>query len=378
MLAGAIAMSAAPMVVFTGGLIGTTLAPTSSMATLPVALMVVGTAVAVMPVAFLMQRLGRKYGFVLGSLIGVVGALLSAYAIKQQHFWFFCGGVFLLGVGLAFVQQYRFAAMESVDPDKMASAAARVLLGGLIAAYVGPEVALRSKDLFVTPYVGGFVILAGFYVCSSLMLLLYKPSVAVAFEHRDDGRPMVQIIAQPLFWVAVFAAAIGYAMMSFVMTATPISMHMEVGHSLADTKWVIQSHIMAMFIPSFFSGWLISRFGADKVILVGVFAFALCVVIAFLDQAIMNYWFSLVLLGVGWNFLFVGGTSILPQCYRQGEQYKVQALNEFVVFGSQAVASLSSGWVLHSYGWNALLIICVPSLLVVLLAVARWKRSTVG
>ena len=373
MAVGAISMTAAPMVVFCGGLIGAVIAPNASLATLPVAIMVVGTAVAVIPVTILMQRIGRKHAFILGSLISVVGALLSAFSVAQANFWGFCGGIFILGAGLAFVQQFRFAAMESVAPDHMASAAARVLLGGLVAAYVGPEITLGSKDLLATPYVGGFVILAGLYLLSALLLLLYKPTMMAVTQHSGTGRALTTIAAQPVFWVAVLAAAVGYAIMSFVMTATPMSMHVDVGHSLADTKWVIQSHIMAMFIPSFFSGWLIGRFGADNIMLCGILAFVLCVVIAFYDQALMNYWFALVLLGIGWNFLFVGGTSLLPRSYREEERFKVQGFNEFFVFGFQALASLSSGWVLYAFGWEVLLIACLPLLVVVLMAIFWWR-----
>jgi len=375
MIIGSIAMTAAPMVVFTGGFIGAALAPSSTLATLPVAMMVVGTAVAVVPVTFLMQRIGRKRAFLLGSFISSGGALLSAFSVAEHHFWLFCCGILLLGAGLAFVQQYRFAAMESVEPDKMASAAARVLLGGLIAAYVGPEISLGSKDLFTTPYVGGFVILAGLYISCSILILFYKPKLIMASEHQGTGRDMLSIATQPVFWAAILSAAVGYAMMSFVMTATPMSMHMDMGHSLENTKWVIQSHIMAMFIPSFFSGWLIGRFGTSNVMLAGVLAFVLCIIIAFVDQALMNYWLALILLGVGWNFLFVGGTSLLPHSYREGEQFKAQAFNEFCVFGFQAVASLSSGWVLYTFGWHALLVICVPLLFIVLSAIYCWKRA---
>jgi len=257
----------------------------------------------------------------------------------------------------------------------MASAAARVLLGGLTAAYVGPEISLASKDLYGTPYVGGFVILAGLYIGCSLLIFFYKPKYIEASEHQETGRDLFSIATQPIFWAAILSAAVGYAVMSFVMTATPMSMHIDMGHSLEDTKWVIQSHIMAMFIPSFFSGWLIGRFGTSNVMLAGVLAFVLCIIIAFVDQALMNYWVALILLGIGWNFLFVGGTSLLPQSYREGEQFKAQAFNEFCVFGFQAVASLSSGWVLYTFGWHTLLVICVPLLFIVLLALYCWKRA---
>ena len=174
------------------------------------------------------------------------------------------------------------------------------------------------------------------------------------------------------------AGAIGYAMMSFIMTATPVSMHVMQGHALADTKWVIQSHIMAMYLPSLVSGWLIAKFGVGRLMVVGCVVYLLCIVVASMGIALPNYWIGLILLGIGWNFLFVSGTALLPHSYRHEERFRVQGFNEFIVFGTQALASLSSGWVLSGLGWQNLLFLCVPIVLVQLLLLLNWKLRPRG
>ena len=374
MCVGALSMSASSVVVFTAGLIGSEIAPSSALATLPLAMMIIGTATAVIPVTMMMQRIGRKISFIIGSGISIVGCLLAAFSIVSGLFSLLCLATFVIGVGLAFVQQFRFAAMESVSVDEMANAAAKVLLGGLIAAYIGPELALRSKDMFTTPFAGAYLILACLYFLSMLLLLLYRPNSIVAGKIKLAGRPLTSIMSQPVFWAALLSAAVAYAVMSFIMTATPMSMHMHEGHSLEDTKWVIQSHIMAMYIPSFFSGWLINRFGIAKIMFSGLLAFVLCISIAMIDRSLMNYWLALILLGIGWNFLFVSGTALLPQSYHESERFKAQAVNEFSVFSVQALASLSAGWVLYQFGWETLLLVSLPLLIIVLVAILWWQK----
>jgi MFS family permease len=378
MCVGALSMSAASFVVITAGLIGSDIAPSSALATLPLAMMIVGTATSVIPVTMMMQRIGRKTSFIIGSGISIVGTLLAAFSIVSGVFSLLCLATFIIGTGLAFVQQFRFAAMESVAPKEMPNAAAKVLLGGLIAAYIGPELALRSKDMFTVPFAGAYVVLACLYFLSMLLLFLYRPNKEVDEKTELSGRPLKSIMSQPVFWAALLSAAIAYAVMSFIMTATPMSMHMQEGHSLEDTKWVIQSHIMAMYIPSFFSGWLINRFGIAKIMFSGLLAFVLCIGIAMIDRSLMNYWLALILLGIGWNFLFVGGTALLPQSYRKNERFKAQAVNEFSVFAVQALASLSSGWVLYQYGWEVLLLVSLPLLITASVAILWWKNTTVN
>jgi len=364
MLAGALGMCIAPLVVFIGGIVGSDLASNPELATLPVAAIVVGTALAVIPVSRFMQVFGRKRVFLFGSIYSSLSALGAGYAILQQSFWGFTFSTALLGGALAVIQQYRFAAMESVAPDRIANAASFVLLGGLIAAFLGPELADVGKDLFDTQFVGSFCLLALVSLLGGISLLFYRPSELSQSEQSAGGRPLIVIMKSSVFWVAVLASAIGYAVMSYIMTATPVSMHVMMGYSLEETKWVIQSHIFAMFLPSLFSGHLIARFGAQKLMAVGLVFYAVCIVIALSGQAVMHYWGGLVLLGLGWNFLFVSGTVLLPSSYRSEERFKVQGFNDFFVFGLQAFASLSSGVVIYSLGWNSLVVFALPLLLI--------------
>jgi len=379
MLAQALSMSVAPLMVFSGGLVGSDLAPEPGWATMPLALMVAGTALGVMPLTRLMQSLGRKRVFIVGTVLAGLAALLAAYSISVGSFAFFCIAGLLLGGSLAVAQQYRFAAMEIVSVDRASRATSRVLLGGLIAAYLGPELVvfgqgigdylglatLRADHL---PFIGAFVLLS--FICLLAMLVLlvgYRNPVKLDVAASKTGRPLTEIFRHPLIWLAIMSSAMGYAMMSFMMTATPLNMHKVIGHNLLDTKWVIQSHIIAMFLPSFFSGWLISRLGHRCLIALGVLAYVVCLGVALSGHQLMHYWWALVLLGIGWNFLFVGGTALLPFCYHPNERFRVQSINEFTVFGTQAVAALSSGWVVNHFGWNPLL---GTSMLLVLLIVA--------
>ncbi len=376
MLAGALGMCVAPLVVFIGGIVGTQLAPVPSLATLPVAALVIGTAMAVVPAARAMQAFGRKKVFLCNSVFGAAGALACGAAISIGSFWFFCLGVVCLGASLAVIQQFRFAAMESVDPEHAATAASKVLLGGLIAAFLGPELAHFGKDLLTAEFAGSFVWLSLSSLAGGLVLLFYRPVIAVSESGQSDGgRRLSLIMKQPVLWVAVMSAGVGYAVMSYIMTATPVSMHHMDGHSLADTKWVIQSHIFAMFLPSFFSGRLIERFGAPRIMLAGLVVYLACGMIALSGKDLMHYWLGLVLLGIGWNFLFVAGTALLPTCYRAEERFKVQGLNDFVVFGFQAIASLSSGVVIFYFGWDNLVWLALPMLLLHLVILANWQRS---
>lgn len=373
LFSGALGMCVAPIIVFVGGLIGATLAPTPELATLPVAGVVVGTAMAVIPVSRLMQFFGRKAVFLGASVYSSVSALLASYSIIQESFWMFCLSTMALGAALAVIQQYRFAAMESVAPHLAPKAASFVLLGGLIAALLGPELAHIGKDLFDAPFSGSFVLLAVVSLLNGLVMMLFKPVDLPELSEEKGGRPFGQIMNSSLFWVAVMSATIGYAVMSYIMTATPVSMHVMQGHTLVETKWVIQSHILAMFLPSLISGHLISRFGEYRLMLAGLGAYAICLVIALSGQDVMHYWLSLLLLGLGWNFLFVAGTVLLPKSYRSSERFKVQGFNDFFVFTFQALASISSGIVIYSVGWNSLLIFSLPLILVQLLMVFIWR-----
>lgn len=377
MLASALGMTVAPIVVFIGGIVGANLAPDPRLSTLPVAALVIGTALAVLPVSRAMQRFGRKPVFIANTVFAAFAACLAANSIEVSSFWGFVASVVMLGASLAVVQQYRFAAMESVANAQMPKAASLVLLGGLLAAFVGPELAHLGATWFEQKFVGSFFLLAGACLLALPVLLVYRPSICEQSEQNSEtqARPLKKLLQQPVLWVAVLSGSVGYAIMSYIMTATPVSMHVMQSFSLSDTKWVIQSHIAAMFLPSFFSGVLIARYGILKVMLSGVGVYVVCLCAAYAGQSLMHYWLGLVLLGVGWNFLFVSGTALLPQSYRQSERFSVQGFNDFVVFGLQALASLSSGYVIYRFGWEWLVVLAAPLLLVLLYSVWAWRRS---
>lgn len=374
-LAGALGLCTAPLVVFIGGLVGTNLAEDKALATLPVAAIVVGTASAVIPAARLMQRFGRRQIFIL-NIVWMIGCSLAAsWSITQSSFWSFCASVMCLGAGLATIQQYRFAAMESVSPDQHAPAASFVLLGGLFAAFLGPELGQQGRFLLEQEFAGAFLLLAVLLAASLPVFALYQPIKKTAEQHARAGsaRTLKEIAAHPVFWVAILSSAIAYAVMSYVMTATPVTMHNLMGHSVTDTKWVIQLHICAMYLPSFFSGILIQRFGQLKMLWTGLFCYGLSIMIAWLDTELINFYVSLILLGIGWNLLFVSGTSLLPKSYKDGEEFKVQGVNDFMVFGLQAMAALSSGVIVYSFGWVVLLFSALPVLLIQLLLLVFWQ-----
>lgn len=375
-LAQAFAMSATPMMMLLGGLIGVELAPTPSLATLPIAMMVIGVAVSIIPVSRLMRRFGRKRVFIFGSCGGALAGIVAAIATQTHWFSLFCFSGFMLGTSGAIVQQYRFAAMESVEAIDGAKAASRVLVGGLIAAVVGPELAVFGSNLISEPYVGAFFFLTLVCLIAAMVLTFYQEPLATTSNVNEpvkDGRPLAKVLLQPQIWIAIGAATIGYGMMSFVMTATPLHMHHMEHHSLADTKWVIQSHIIAMYFPSLFSGYLMAKFGTQKMMLAGLFAYGLTITIALMGHELLNYWVALVLLGIGWNFLFVAGTVLLTCYYQKEERFKVQSFNDAFVFSSQAIASLSAGLVLHNLGWEVMLVSCIP-LIAIHLCLMAWGR----
>lgn len=369
-------MSCSSLVVFIGGIIGTTLAPSSELATLPVASIIVGTALFTIPIAFLMKKFGRRTAFLIaiGSSVGF--SLLGAYSIYSQSFYLFCFSLLLLGVATATLNQFRFAAMESVSTELMPLAASTVLLGGIVAAFIGPEVALAGRTLIPVEYAGSFLLLSALFGTGLIAILFYQNSSRSKEEDAGAARSLSVIIRQPVFLVAVASAAVGYALMSFIMTATPVSMHVMDGHSLEDTKWVIQSHIIAMFLPSLVSAYIIKKIGTIRMMFVGVLAFSVCIAIAYSGHQVADYWWALLLLGIGWNFLFIGGTALLPSAYRGKERFKVQALNDFVIFGTQALAALSAGFVVHALGWETLLLISIPFLLIPLGAILHFRRRS--
>ena len=365
-------------VIFIGGIVGKSLSPNVSLSTLPVAMIVVGTAFSIVPMVRLMSKIGRKKVFlgVCVSTILVIG--LAILALVEQSFVLFCVAAFLFGMTVATMNQFRFAAMESVSPEQAASATSVVLLGGLFSAFIGPELAVRGKDWFEVPFVGSFVLLSGLFVLAFILLLGFKPAKKFVAKQGALHRSLLEIIKQPVFIVAVSSATVGYAVMSYIMTATPVSMHVMDGFSLHETKFVIQSHVVAMFLPSLFTPFIVKWMGASRMMLVGVIMYFICVVVGYLDHQLLNYWVALAFLGLGWNFLFIGGTLLLPRAYHEDEKYKVQSMNDFMVFSVQAFASLSAGWFVFNYGWEVVLLSVLPFLALQFVMLVWWMGKKNG
>jgi MFS family permease len=377
-LAVAQALSAAGMmtVFLLGGILGAAFAPLPSFATLPVALTVVGLAASTVPAALLMERHGRRKAFVASAAVASGAALVVAWAIIERSFLLLCAATLALGANLAFQQQHRFAAAESVSPGRVSHAVSTVMIGTLVAAAVGPQVALALKELVPGHlYAGSFAGVAALLALAALVLTRCEPGRPQSRRVQADAgprRPLAEVVRQPGFLVAVAAAIVSYAVMSFIMTATPISMHVHDHHSDGDTAWVIQSHLLAMYGPSLFSGRLVARIGLRTAMGTGLALMLGCVAIAASGRDLMHYWWGLVLLGVGWNLLFVAGTALLTTTYREAERFRAQAVNEFAVFGTQALASLMAGPVLYALGWRVLNLAALAPIALFALALAAW------
>jgi len=367
--------TAAPILVLLGGLIGAQIAPSANLMTLPLAFMIIGTATTTAPASMLMARVGRKIGFLFGSGMAVFASLLAALGVYQQSFTVFCLAAFLIGCYLAFLQQYRFAVAESVAPDQVPKSLSILMLAGIVAAIIGPEVGRRFSSVEGLPdFVGSFLGLAVLMAMSFLVLLFFRDTEIKADTVEGVERPLGTVLRQPTVILAIASAVVGYTIMSLIMTATPVSMHELDQHSLDETTWVVQSHILAMYIPSLFSGFLIARFGVLRIIQSGFILMLVCVLVGWGRPELMHYFGSMVLLGVGWNFLFLGGTTLLTQSYRVSERFKVQATNDFLIFGLQAVGSLGAGLLLATSGWNGVLAFSLPWLML-LVAVAIYAKK---
>jgi len=356
------------LLVTVGGIIGSLIATDRSLATLPMSFFVVGTALTTIPAALLMKRVGRRAGFAMSALIGSSGALIASIAVGDGNFVLFCAAATLIGMTMAFAQQFRFAATESVIPSGTAYAVAFVLLGSIGGAFMGPALAGLAQDAGdAVAFKPAFQWAAGLYVVAWLVLLAYRNTAAVDDVTTDTPeRPLLRLVQQPLFIIAVLGGVMGQGIMTYLMTATPLSMHVVDGHSMAETGSVIRAHVIAMYLPSLITAPLIALFGVRQLMAVGVLAMLITLVFGLSGQAVMHYWWALVLLGVGWNFLFIGGTTLLVQNYAPSERFKAQAFNDFSVFGASAVASLLAGTLMFQMGWQAVLYSALPFLLLML------------
>ena len=371
----ALGMSGAPVIVLLGGIIGSSLAPHPSWATLPVAMLVVGGALCTVPAAILMERIGRRPGFMISSFAAALASLGGIAAIFHESFSLFCLTALLIGANMAFVQQYRFAAAEAVAPSEVGKAVSVVLLGGIAAAFLGPELAKISRELLPYGlYSGSFAVLSALYVVNGGLLYFLREPSPVRKRSGGQGGTLGRVVRDPMYLTAVMAGVVAYGVMAFIMTATPVSMHLIDRFSLDDTTLVIQSHIIAMFLPSLFTGALIGRFGLSKIMLTGTFLMGACTVLSFVDRHFIHYWTGLVLLGVGWNFLFIGGTTLLTKTYEPRDRFKAQAMNDVTVFGFQAFASLSAGTVIFTSGWEALNGLCLPLLAITAVVLFKVRK----
>ena len=368
-------MSLSVFMVFVAGIIGSGLSPIKSLSTLPVATIVVGTAISVIPVIKLMSIFGRKKVFLSVCIYTIFILGLSILSIIYELFFLFSFSSLCLGASVATMMQFRFAAIESVDPEKRPLATAVVILGGLISAFIGTEIATLGKNYFETDFVGSFTILAFLFVIAFILMSFFKPAVKFKEQTSQSKRSLFDIIKQGSFLVAVSAATTGYVVMSFIMTATPVSMHVMDGFSLHQTKVVLQSHVIAMFLPSLFTAFLLKYIGLTRMMLLGVVLFFTSIFIAFSSHALSYYWWSLVLLGLGWNFLFIGGTNLLPKSYNENEKFQVQSINDFLIFGLQALAALSAGWFVFNFGWEVVLISTIPLLFFQLFILIWWLKK---
>ncbi|KAA0969824.1 MFS transporter [Aureimonas fodinaquatilis] len=368
-----------PIVISLGGLVGQKLTSDPALVTLPVSLFNLGLAIGTLPAAFLMRQIGRRNAYLFGAVLGALSGVVAMAGIFAASFQLFCLGTFVAGFYASYVQSYRFAAADGAEGPMKAKAISWVMIGGLIAAIIGPQMVIWTRDLipnaeFAASFAGQ-ALLAMLALPVLLLLRAPRPEKA-ATAAADTGRPLTEIMRSPRFMLAVAAGVVSYGLMTFVMTAAPIAM-VGHGHSVSSAALGIQWHVLAMFAPSFFTGHLITRFGKEKIAAVGLLLIGFSAIWALSGMALMNFWASLVLLGIGWNFGFIGATAMITDCHTPAERGKVQGTNDFMVFGVVAAASFFSGTLLHASGWQAINWLIFPAVALVLVPLL-WRARTAG
>jgi MFS family permease len=350
------------------GLVGLSLAPWQGLATLPVTCWVLGGAIATMPASLHMKRVGRQQGLLAGTMWGVIGASLSAAAVWLQSFWLLCFATLVFGVYNAYGQYYRFAAADVASADFKPTAISLVLAGGLVGGILGP-IASRLTVEFMSPrFMAAYLALIAFAIVTMMLLRFVRIPNPTATEQAARGRPLAEIAMQPKFALAVLAGAAAYGVMNFLMTSTPIAMDI-CGHPYKDAAFVISWHIIGMFAPSFFTGPLIKRVGVLPVLFTGALLNFAAIGIALSGISVAQFTFSLLLLGVGWNFLYIGGTTLLTETYRPEERAKAQGTNEQAIFVMMAISSLTSGMTVTSAGWERVNLFALPLVATVAIAI---------
>ena len=372
-----ISTSGSIVVVMLGGIIGSTLATNKAFATLPLSMMVVAVASMTIPATMLMKRIGRRKGCALASSSAVVALLLAVAALKYSSFPVYILAVMLFGINMAFTQQYRYFAAESVAARYVPRAISLVLVGSIGAAFVGKELAIRGQFWIADiEFAGTFVVLAAMFAVQALLFFAMLPAHSHDDSHlQASDRGLAEIVRQPVFLVAVLGATCGYGLMTLVMTATPLSMHVNDGYSVEQVGRVIQIHVLGMYVPSLVTGFLIEKIGVIRLMFVGAFVLLITSVIGLQGHTVLHYWWALLMLGVGWNFLFVGGTTMLTYTYSMAERFRAQAVNEFLVFGTSATASLLAGTVMYFFGWHTLMLIPIPILLIICVALVIVRKN---
>jgi MFS family permease len=368
-------ISATGSIVFVtlGGIIGATLSSEMALATLPISIGVLATAATTVPATMLMRRVGRGRGFAMASMSAALAVLTATWALSASSFALFLLATGLFGINMAFTQQYRYAAAESVPARYVPRAVSFVLVGSIGGALVGPELAKMGKDWVEDiPYAGTMLALAVLYAIQAvLFLFIDAPESGDSGHDHKPKRALKSIVTQPVFLIAVLSGTAGYGLMALIMTATPLSMHINDGHSVEQTANVIRGHVLGMYVPSLISGFLIERLGVVRMMFAGAVGLLATSIVGLQGQTVLHYGWALVLLGVGWNFLYVGATTMLTYTYSMAERFSAQAVNEFLVFGTSAAASLLAGTIMHYYGWTVLMWVPIPILLIVCVALTR-------
>jgi predicted MFS family arabinose efflux permease len=365
------------IVISLGGIVGLTLATDKALATLPVSLLNLGLALGIIPAAMVMRRFGRRNGYLFGAMLGVIGGCVAALGIVWGSFAMFCIGTLTAGFYASYVQSYRFAAADSATPAFKARAISYVMAGGLAAGIIGPQIVIFTRE--VVPgamFAGSFLAQAGLALLTIAVISFLRAAPVPVDAPKDSGRPLLQIVRQPRFVIAVVTGIVSYGLMAFLMTAAPLAM-VDCGLPIETAALGISWHILAMFGPSFFTGRLIDRFGKETITATGLALIAVSAVIALQGLTVAHFWTALILLGIGWNFGFIGATALVTDCYRPEERTKVQAANDFLVFGSVALASFSSGKLLDAGGWELVNWLSFPPIalaVILVLGHARLRR----
>lgn len=360
------------------GLAGFALAADKAFATVPLTCYVFGSAFTTIPASFLMKRVGRRAGFQYGTALGILGSIVCSYAMVAASFWLLCLGMFLMGMYTAFGKYYRFAAADAAQESFRAKAISLTLAGGLFGGIIGPELAKHTSSAVANyNYLGSYISLG--IVCLLAMLILTQLDIPGLSEQdkKQSGRPLGEIMRQPVFIVAALSSMLSYGIMNLMMTSTPLAMHAH-DHHFNDAAFVLQWHMIGMYAPSFITGALITRFGVLNVILAGIVILFICIGSALAGTMIINFWLAMFLLGVGWNFMYVGSSALLTECHTPAERAKTQAANDFMVFATMAISSMSSGLLLNKSGWHAVNLGSIPFLFLATVSTLwlMWHRRT--